>query len=288
MFYKLLNLYVRKFSFPKRGLKHFLKIVRFLGIADKTYLKKLPANIFMHLKPEEHIQQQLFWYGKYENPIGTVLKKLLQPDNTFLDIGANIGYFSLLAARSAPAGKIIPFEPVSYLFYALEKNIALNSIANIHPVKAAVGEKDEDRIIYLSAADNTGMSSFHKPENYSGNTEMVKVISLDSWFTSSGLSKADIIKIDVEGNELAVLKGMKDVTKRFRPHILLELNPETLFYFSLTPADVLTYITELSYTPFFITESGKLKPMHSRKIKETINLLLIHTARLETVLHFSE
>ena len=283
MFYQLLNLYVQKFSFPKRGLKYFLKIMRFTGVADKVYRKKLPGNIIMNLKPEEHIQQQLFWYGNYEKPLGTVLKNLLQPDSTFLDIGANIGYFSLLAARFASEGKIIAFEPVSYLFEALEKNVALNNFIVIHPVKAAIGEKEEERIIYLSAADNTGMSSFQKPENYSGNYEMVKVLSLDSWFAGSGLIKADIIKIDVEGNELAVLKGMKGIAQHFQPHILLELNPETLSLFNLTPADLLGYITSLSYKPYRITVEGKLVSINSHNTMETINVALIHTEKINTI-----
>ena len=173
MFYKLLNLYVQKFSFPKRGLKYFLTIIRFLGISDKVFQKKLLGNIVMNLKPEEHIQQQLFWYGEYEKPLGTVLKNLLRDDTTFIDIGANIGYFSLLVAKSAPNGRIVAFEPVSYLFEALQKNIALNYIRNIQPVKTAIGEKEEDRLIYLSARDNDGMSSLHKPENYSGINEIV-------------------------------------------------------------------------------------------------------------------
>jgi FkbM family methyltransferase len=288
MFYKLLNSYVQNFGFPKRGLKYFLKAMRIFDIADKVYLKKLPGNIIMNLKPEEHIQQQLFWYGEYEKPLGIVLKRLLHPDSTFLDIGANIGYFSLLAARSAPDGYIVSFEPVSYLFEAFENNVRLNSITNIKSIKAAVSEKEETRLIYLSDMDNTGMSSFQKPENYSGKNEMVKVVSIDSWFSNSGLTKVDLIKIDVEGNELAVLKGMKETVTVFQPHILLELNPETLSYFSLTPADILSYITEWPYKLFLITTSGKLKLLDTGDVKETINLALIHTARFEEILHFSE
>lgn len=283
MFYKLLNYYVQKFSFPKRGLKYFLKFMHFFGIADKVYLKKLPGNIFMNLKPKEHIQQQLFWYGHYEKPLEIVLNKLLRPDSTFIDIGANIGYFSLLAARSAPEGKIVAFEPVSYLFEALEKNVALNNIVNIQPAKIAISEKNESRLIYLSAEDNTGMSSFCKPENYSGKSETVKVLSLDSWFAGSGLSKIDIIKIDVEGNELAVLKGMKRVMEICRPHMLLEVNPETLSHFSLTPADVINFATGLSYKPFVITDSGKLIQMDNGIITETMNFVLIHTAKSDSI-----
>jgi FkbM family methyltransferase len=283
MFYKLLNSYVQNFGFPKRGLKYFLKAMRILGIADKVYLKKLPENIIMNLKPEEHIQQQIFWYGHYEKPVGTVLKQLLQPDNVFLDIGANIGYFSLLAARSIPDGKVVSFEPVSYLFEALEKNVSLNKGVNILPIKIAVGEKEEEGLIYLSSADNSGMSSFQQPENYSGQNEMVKIVTLDNWFSKSGLNKINVLKIDVEGNELAVLKGMKNIANRFKPHILLELNPETLSLFNLTPADLLSYAAALSYKIFAITEVGKLVLINSHDSLETINIALIHPEKIDHI-----
>ncbi len=283
MFYRLLNLYVQKFPFPRRGLKYFLKIMHFLGITDKAYQKRLPEKIFITLNPAEHIQQQLFWYGEYEKPLGTVLKNLLQPDSTFIDIGANIGYFSLLAAKAAPKSKIVAFEPVSYFFDALENNIALNHFKNIQSVKSAVGEKEEDRLIYLSAGNNAGMSSFHPPENYSGSNETVKVVTLDSWFAGSGLAKIDIIKIDVEGSELAVLKGMKEIITRFKPHILLELNPETLAYFKLTTGDVLSFVSQFSYKPYLITEPGKLKELNTTEIISTINIALIHIEKSGTI-----
>lgn len=257
--------------------------MQFLGITEKVYQKRLPEKIFMNLKPAEHIQQQLFWYGEYEKSLGTVLKKLLQPDSTFIDIGANIGYFSLLAAKTAPKSKIAAFEPVSYLFDALENNISLNRFKNIQSVKAAVGEKEEDRLIYLSGGNNAGMSSFQPPENYSGNSETVKVITFDNWFAGSGLAKADIIKIDVEGNELAVLKGMKETITRLKPHILLELNPETLAYFKLTAGDVLNFILPFSYKPYLITEPGKLKKLNTTAITSTINIALIHNEKLEAI-----
>jgi FkbM family methyltransferase len=257
--------------------------MRLLGIADKIYLKKLKGGFKMYVTPEEHIQQQLFWYGHYEKSLATALKNLLKPDSIFIDIGANTGYFTLLVERLTPQGSVIAFEPVSYLFEALQKNIEVNNAIQIRAVNAAIGERNEERKIYLSGSDNTGMSSFQKPGNYSGKDEWVKVFSLDSWFQQSGLPAVDVVKIDVEGNELAVLKGMKEIIKNNRPHILIEINPETLSYFRLTPADLLNYITELSCHCFVITETGKLNPVNKLPISEAVNAAVIHSSRLNEV-----
>lgn len=260
-----------------------MKTMRLLRIADKTYLKRLPGNIYMKVHPGEHIQQQLFWYGYYEKTVGIILKKLLKPDSIFIDVGANIGYFSLLAALQSPKGSIIALEPVSYLFNSLRENISLNKFSNIEAINIAAGDKEENRLIYLSGADNTGMSSFQKPANYSEKNETVKVVTLDSLPDNLKLSRVDIIKIDVEGNELAVLKGMKEIASRFQPHILIELNPQTLSYFNHSTDDVLSYATELSYTAFKITEKSTLSKLKDGNVSSTIDVLLVHTSRLDSL-----
>jgi FkbM family methyltransferase len=279
MFYKLLNAYTQHSGFPKKGLRFFLKGMRLLGIADKVYLKKIKNNLQMYLMPEDHVQQHLFWYEYYEKPVEAGLKKFLKADSIFIDIGANVGYFSLYASRLAPQGKVIAFEPVSHLFEALQKNIEVNNITNIKAVQVAIGAANEERDIYIAATDNAGMSSFGKPENYSGKKELVKVYSFDSWFALSGLEKVDLVKIDVEGFELAALKGMKETINRFKPFILIEANPQTLSYFQLTVPDLLKYAAELSYLPFVISEEGKLKPADNTDIMKEVTLALVSAGR---------
>lgn len=261
--------------------------MKVLGIAGKTYQKKLSGNIFINVNPEEHIQQQLFWYGYYEKPTGLILNKLLKPDSVFVDIGANTGYFSLLAACQATRGRVIAFEPVSFLYNALQANVALNKFDNIEMVKLALGEKEENRIIYLSGPDNEGMSSLSQPENYSGKSEMVKVSTLDKWTAYKEIKKIDVIKIDVEGSELSALKGMKETISRFHPYIIIELNPHTLNYFSLTPADVLSFVSEISYEPFILSEKQPLEKLENKNISDTADLLLVHSSKSRAMKTFS-
>lgn len=276
MFYKLLNVYTRNFSFPHWGLKYFLKVAKSLGIADKAYKKRLHNIFYMLLNPTEHIQQQLFWYGCYEKELGDLLKKVLRPDDVFIDIGANIGYFSLLSATIAPSAKVISFEPVKDLFKKMNENFSINDIRNIEGINAAVGEKNEERELYLSDPDNLGMSSFQQPENYSGRKEKVVVIVFDDWFKTSGLTKIDLIKLDIEGSELAALKGMRVVLEEQRPVLILEINPDTLSLFDLKPLDIYNYLYHLDFDGFLISENARLEHLNSHEIKQTINALFIH------------
>lgn len=281
MFYKLLNAYTRQYSFPYRGLKYFLKMAKWLGIVDKSYKKKLPEGFYMLLTPSEHIQRQLFWYGHYEQALGNLVKKILQPGYVFFDIGANIGYFSLIAANNAPTSKIISFEPVKNLFQKLRENISINSIGNITAVNAAIGELNEEKELFISADDNLGMSSFQPPENFSGRKEKVKVISIDSWFKTARLSRVDLIKLDIEGSELAALKGMQEVLHNFKPLIIAEINPDTLGLFNLTPVDIFAYLNKLEFNGYGISERGKLEQVKPTEIDRTVNVLFIHREKIE-------
>ena len=276
MFYKLMNVYTRNFSFPHRGLKYFLKVAKSLGIADKVYKKRLHNSFYMLLNPTEHIQQQLFWYGYYEKELSDLLKKMLRTNDVFIDIGANIGYFSLLSAKILPSIKVFSFEPVKVLFQKMNENFSLNDSKNIVAINAAVGEMNEQREIYLSAPDNLGMSSFQQPENYSGKKEKVEVIAFDDWFKTSGLKKISLIKLDIEGSEVAALKGMRVVLEEQKPALIVEINPETLSQFDLKPLDIYNYLNQLNFDGFLISENSRLEHLNSIEIGQTINVLFIH------------
>jgi FkbM family methyltransferase len=275
MFYRLLNAYTRQFAFPHRGLKYFLKAAKWLNLDTKTYRKKLAGNFFMQLNPSEHIQRQLFWYGYYEKELGVLIKNALQPGDVFIDIGANIGYFSLLAARQQPTARIISIEPVKELFEKLKENILLNDFKNIFPVNAAAGEANEEKELFLSGSDNLGMSSFKQPENYSGKKEKVQVIKLDDWFKTSGLTKIDLVKLDIEGSELAALKGMQEILLQYKPQIIIEINPGTLSLFDLKPAALFNFLSDLNFTGFMISGSCQLLPVSEELPGHTVNVVFV-------------
>lgn len=280
MFYKLLNVYTRNFSFPHRGLKYFLKAADSLGIANKAYQKRLHGRFYMLLNPTEHIQQQLFWYGYYEKELGDLLRKIVKPNDVFVDIGANIGYFSLLVAHNSSSAKVVAFEPAADLYQKMKDNIALNKIENIMTVNAAVGKVNEEKELFISASDNLGMSSFVQPENYSGKKERVNVVTLDDWFKSSGLSKIDIIKLDIEGSEFAAIKGMTQILKEQKPILIVELNPETLSMFNLKSSEIRDHLNHLNFEGFLILRDGRLKLLSQSEIDKTINVLFIHHEKM--------
>lgn len=257
--YKLLNWYTERFPFPKRGWKYVQPLLQFFHLSGKIYKKKLFNGLYMHVNATDHIQKNIFWYGEYEKEASCLWQCLLKTDSVVLDIGANIGYFTLLAAAKARSGKVFSFEPVSFFRKQLKKNLALNGFRNIDVLPLAVSDRNEETDIYLAADDNLGMTSLTPPENFSGEKEKVKTIRLDAWLKAQHLSKIDFIKIDVEGAEKKVLDGMKEMLQIHQPVLFLEVVNTLLSGFGHSAKEIYSTLSEYNYQPYEIRENCSLK-----------------------------
>ena len=125
-----------------------------------------------------------------------------------------------------------------------------------------MGDSEKEAKIHVSGRSNTGMSSLvFKPVGISGTSEVttvdseqVHVITLDGFAKKKGLTKIDIVKIDVEGSDYHVLLGMPWVLKELGPKILIEIEPQIWKKSNYTPDDVQTYLKDFGYRPFKINQ----------------------------------
>ena len=159
------------------------------------------------------------YYEKHELDlfIGTA-----KESEILLDIGANLGMYSVLAAKTTDKISCYAFEPVTENQELLQKNIVLNKLkGRIKLVKSAVSEKDGTALIHLSEK-LTGTHSLSVDRG--GGTRKIKTVSVDSYCRKHNLSP-DLIKIDVEGHEASVFKGMQEVVQS-KPTIFMEYVPE--------------------------------------------------------------
>jgi FkbM family methyltransferase len=257
--HKIINWYTKRFRFPHRGWKFFRPLLKATGLYQGSFCKKLPNGLMMQVKPSEHIQQQLFWYGYYDKDAAITWEAFINSGAVVLDIGANIGYYSILAVPKA--GSVYSFEPSKASITAFEKNIELNKITNISIQPYALSDRAEASSLYLSSQENSGMTGLRKPHNFSGSTEQVKVITLDDWMTGKKLNAIDIIKIDVEGAEVNVLKGAVTVLRQYQPVIFIEVINELLSRFEHTAAELFEFLYQFGYTAFEITAPRQLKQL---------------------------
>ena len=156
----------------------------------------------------------------YEAATTKYLAGHLAPGNVFVDIGANHGYFSMLAAaRVGPAGRVMAFEPNPAVFAQLQKHVALNGFeSRVTASQMALSDASDPaaRFFVSQVPTNSGLSSLTPPaETLAGgglseaHTIPVRVDTFDNWFAASGLDHVDLMKIDVEGAEARVVAGMR-------------------------------------------------------------------------------
>lgn len=165
-------------------------------------------------------------FGTYEPGVVKGLEELIRPGWTALDVGANIGYLTLLMAnRVGPQGKVIAFEPLAENFRILQENIKLNGHANVVAENLALLGRAE-RIELRSATPGaiTWVASVRIDQNSAVESQSVEAVTLDEYVQKKGIAKVDFLKIDVEGAEASVLEGATNVLNRDQPTLLIEMH----------------------------------------------------------------
>jgi len=143
------------------------------------------------------------WIMKHYSPPGFEIRDT----DTVIDIGAHIGFFSVMAASQARKGAVYSFEPDGRNFGMLQENIEINEIKNVVPINSAVAESNGERELFTSP-DNLGAHSFYitsyEGTHYEGK-ELVKTTSLESVFKQYDIHQVDYLKLDCEGAEYEIL-----------------------------------------------------------------------------------
>ncbi|SDL84616.1 FkbM family methyltransferase [Chryseobacterium taihuense] len=178
----------------------------------------------MNLNLDDWIQQQIYFLGDYEKNEIDYLYHVLKEGDCFIDIGGNIGLFSLNASKLiGMTGRVYAFEAFKPNYEIFSTHLKANHIQNVTLEHLAVSsETGFLEIFYNDTYDNAGMASSYLPDYTT--KEIVQSIDLDSYVRSKNLSKIDLIKIDIEGGEYSALLGMSEVLNNFKPKIIIEIN----------------------------------------------------------------
>lgn len=166
-----------------------------------------------------------FLLGSYETEEQQILVRHLRRGGVFYDVGANIGFFSLLAARLVgPAGHVAAFEPLPVNAGQLQRNAELNGFSNATLVEAAVSS--EAGVARLDPANERVQARLAEVgEAGCEGLVAVRAITIDGWRAETNFPLPDVIKIDVEGAEMSVLRGAQGVIRASRPVLMVEVHP---------------------------------------------------------------
>lgn len=174
-----------------------------------------------------------------------LVRQLLGPGQIVLDIGANIGYYTLLFSRLVgPSGNVHAFEPDPSNCAILRRNLADNQCHNVTVHEVSVGSKNATVSLHRSV-DNAGMHRAYKSVCCSGDAIDVQSVALDQVFRNE--SDIDFIKLDIEGCEYFALEGMDRIIRENSPTILLEFSPFALAEAGVTSTEFIRFFADRSY-----------------------------------------
>lgn len=169
------------------------------------------------------------------------------PDWNCIDIGANIGYFTILMAMNCKF--VYAFEPDNNNYVLLHKNLNLNRIKNAVCFCRAVVEHDEGEVKLHECTFNRGMHRIYPSKWCEGKVTNVIGIRLDDFNKADDkfIDPIHFIKIDIEGAELGALKGMKNLLNEFKPELLIEFHPPTIQEYGHDPKDTYDFLLDMGY-----------------------------------------
>jgi len=189
--------------------------------------------------------ESAIYFDAFEHTTCEVLSTVLRSGDVFIDVGANVGFFSMMAARLVGAqGKVIAFEPNPAAYALLRGTCNSNGYSHIVEIReCALSDVAKVVPFYVPAVGDSGLASLRPLPRLRAVERSVVARRLDD--EAAGLGKLKLIKVDVEGGELDVLRGGRRLLERLRPHVICEANPETAGRFGYDPSDIVRYFVNV-------------------------------------------
>ena len=203
-------------------------------------------RILVHNPRENVIGQDIFLKGSWEPEVTRFICPRIRKGMTILDVGADIGYYTLLFAKRVGAdGRVIAFEPIPAARATLQQNILLNAYNNVSILDYAL--YDSEGIVVLEGPLDVSRINPSKQETGEDGLK-IRTRSFDRCVGELSLDRIDMAKIDVEGAELNVLMGMVNTLEKHHPALLVEVHPTYLGLFNHDPDDLLRILKQMNYT----------------------------------------
>jgi FkbM family methyltransferase len=240
----------------------YLRVRRKFGPNTSTIRQVKVNGSQLLVRVEETVGSEIYYLGGIWQAEEThLIEQSVRECDICFDIGANVGYYTLLLGSVARRGMTYSFEPVPLNFHLLRSSILINGISNIIVEGCAVAEQKGERL--FAVAKDTGFSSFVNTDRGPIATEArVVVTTIDDYCREQKIPKIDFLKVDVEGAESLVIAGAREILrdKRRRPRlVMLELYEPMLNKYGADIKMVLNEMDDCGYEPF-VCNQGALIP----------------------------
>ncbi len=220
---------------------------------------RLPDGSVMRCDFRDLVQRQIYFGGLYEPIECYLFLKLLGPGMTVIDVGANCGQYTLLAARAVgESGAVHSFEPVPGTFKILKENVELNHCRNVTLNQVALWHEATALSLGGNQVETVGSGGFSAGLAANNpHVARVKAIRFDDYVRERNLERIDLIKMDIEGAEPFMLEGARESIERFHPTFLMEVNREALSRMNWTPERLWEWMRARGWRAFEIGPSPR-------------------------------
>ena len=250
--------------FPYVGLNEFLfdRICRrYINWRDFIVPTTTPQGAKFSCRLGDTIQRNIFYFGVWEPHITAYILSNIDENDLFVDVGSNIGYYTVITGKRC--GKVVSIEASPKIYAELKNNLALNDLANVRAVNIAVGEKRDEVSIYSGPASNIGATTTLKDRANGRNAltfeTNVPSLPIGQVLTDAEKKEARFIKIDIEGAEYPVLKNIFEHVSHYREdvEIVVEFSPKDCRKFGGSPQEFLAKAKEAGFFVYQIRNKYK-------------------------------
>jgi FkbM family methyltransferase len=237
---------------PLARIDGFLHAWGILGSFDRRGEVEAHGLRFFFRPEDAPLARILHLNGDYEPATRKVVEDTLAPGSVFVDLGAHIGYFTMIAAREVSAsGRIFSFEPIAGTRAVLHRNVEANGLAAVVTV-VPFASSDKRETLRFVEAERSESSGIAVPGDRDRLVD-IDAISLDEYFADLGWPRVDLVKMDVEGQELRTLKGMEELARRNpRMRIIFEFNAGQLKRCGVSAEDLFSHVRQMGYMNYFM------------------------------------
>ena len=254
-------------SFPpvNRLLRAFLSTAALQRKVPDRILTRVPVNgafavnagngksFIMVGNGFDSIANRVYWRGRasFEPEMWAILARLAEHSRTFLDIGANVGFYSLAAATVNPGLSVLGFEPIPRVAQAFQKNAGANAGLNITVIPCAISDRDGTAVFHVPQQQTLPVGATARAGLFEDLAPIeVPTVRLDTYLHAHVQVPIDFMKVDTETTEPAVFRGAIELLKRDEPVILCEVLP------GYTEDDLHAVLDPLGFEYYWIRSSG--------------------------------
>lgn len=227
------------------GRRTAMNVAEKLGANPGLGLHKVGDDFTLDMKTGDFIERSIY-YSAYEFEIVQQFRRYVKPGATVLDIGANLGFYTVLSSKLAgPSGKVFAVEANPLMQKRLESTLDINRVSNVTILPFAASSEAGEVVIHIPSGGSHGEASLAQQDWAAKETFAIPAKRLDDVLAGE---RIDFVKIDVEGAEFMALSGTAGLLREHKPTLLVELVPRFLKRLGASPADVIGLLASLGYT----------------------------------------